>query len=63
MLYNPIDYITLLLGLEVLKALALILYNIVLFLTLDHVTRLTVIGSALIITPFLSLSIIIIIFI
>ena len=43
MLYNPIDYMTLLLGLEVLKALALILYNIVLSLTLNYVTGLTVI--------------------
>ena len=43
MLYNPIDYITLLLGLEVLKALALILYNIVLSLTLNYITRLTII--------------------
>ena len=43
MLYNLISYITLLLGLEVLKALALTLYNTVLSLTLDHVTRLTVI--------------------
>ena len=43
MLYNPIGYMTLLLGLEVLKALALMLYNTVLSLTLDYITRLTVI--------------------
>ena len=43
MLYNPIGYITLLLGLEVLKALVLILYNTVLSLTLDYITGLTVI--------------------
>ena len=43
MLYNPVGYMTLLLGLEVLKALALTLYNTVLSLTLDYITRLTVI--------------------
>ena len=43
MLYNPIGYITLLLGLEVLKALALTLYNTVLSFTLDYITGLTVI--------------------
>ena len=43
MLYNPVGYMTLLLGLEVLKALALTLYNTVLSLTLNHITRLTVI--------------------
>ena len=42
-LYNLIGYITLLLGLEVLKALVLILYNTVLSLTLNYITRLTVI--------------------
>ena len=43
MLYNPIGYITLLLGLEVLKALVLMLYDTDLSLTLNHVTGLTVI--------------------
>ena len=48
MLYNPIDYITLLLGLEVLKALALTLYNTILSLTLNYITGLTVIDIAFI---------------
>ena len=42
-LYNLIGYITLLLDLEVLKALALTSCNTVLSPTLNYITRLTVI--------------------
>ena len=50
MLYNPAGHVTLLSGLEVLKALALTSCDTVLSLTLDHVTGLTVTIAVLTIT-------------